>query len=118
MAHYVLPESSIDKAMKETARYVDTGVPLFLNSLVQRGAKRSQLVIKIAGGARMLAIPGMTGRLNIGDNNIAAVKIALGKERLPISAAAIGGDKGRSVHLLVGSGKVMVKTVYGDIVEL
>ena len=118
MAHFVLPGNGNAERFARSAKYVDTGVPLLVQEMIKQGAMRSRLLIKIAGGAQMLSVPGLDGRLNVGQRNIDAIKAALARERLPINAADLGGRYGRTVQLFTSTGTVVVKTVRKQGVEL
>ncbi len=114
MAHMVLPGSD----GKVSPKYVDTGVQLLLDEMDKQGAARSRLVVKIAGGAQMLSIPGMDQRLNVADRNIAAVKEAMALTGIRVAASDVGGNSGRTVQISLDSGKVMVRTAGGTHTEL
>ncbi len=118
VAHMALPGSGDPGSRKASPRYVDTAVPLLIQEMVRQGAIRSRMVVKIAGGARMLSIPGEEGRLSVAERNIEATRAALDKQGLCITAAAIGGSTGRTVHLFADSGKVTVRVAGGESGEL
>jgi chemotaxis protein CheD len=119
MAHMMLPDSKNSRdANGPAAKYVDTGTLALISRMVKQGADRSHLIIKIAGGARMLNIPGEYNHLDIGQRNIAEVKATLAREKLPLVGADVGGTFGRTVHLYLDSGRVVVKAVSGKIIEL
>jgi chemotaxis protein CheD len=113
----VLP-SSDGLAARPSPKYVDAGVRLLLEEMDSQGAIRRRVVVKIAGGAQMLSVPGLNGRLNVADRNIAAVKEALGQAGVPVSAADVGGNCGRTVQISLDSGQVVVKKTGGKSIEL
>lgn len=116
MVHAVLPNSG-DK--DPSPRYVDTGLPLLLDEMEKQGAVMSRVVVKVAGGAEMLSIPGFEGYLNIGKRNVVAVMAALAQQGIDNPIADVGGNFGRTVRLFLDSGKVVASTVMnGDNVEL
>lgn len=118
IAHMVLPNSNDGGNKKKSPRYIDTGVPLLVQEMSKQGAAKSRLVFKAAGGAQMLSIPGLNGRLNIGERNVAELKPTLAKEGISVSAADMGGNSGRTIQLFLDTGKVIVKTVGGRSIEL
>jgi len=118
IAHMVLPTSGNEDKKQISPKYVDTGVPLLFQEMSQQGAIKSRLVIKAAGGAQMLSIPGSNGRLNVGERNIAELKLALAREGRQASATDVGGTRGRTLKLFLGTGKVIVRTVDGISIEL
>ena len=116
MVHAVLPSS---EGKDPSPRYVDTGLLLLLEEMKKQGAIMSRVVIKVAGGAEMLSIPGFGGHLNIGKRNVAAVMVALAQQGIDNPIADVGGNFGRTVQLFLDSGRVVASTVMnGDNVEL
>jgi len=118
VAHMVLPNSGNEGKKQTSPKYVDTGVPLLFREMSRQGAIKSRLVVKAAGGAQMLSIPGANGRLNVGERNIAELKPALAKENVSVLATDVGGTLGRTLKLFLGTGKVTVRTVDGISIEL
>ena len=66
----------------------------------QEGAKLSNLVVKIAGGAQMLAL-GKSGGARVGERNGEAVIEVLSREGINVTAADLGGNRGRSVRMSI-----------------
>ena len=119
LAHMVLPRARVESdELGLRGKYIDTGVPWLLQKLYKLGAQRSNLILKITGGARMLNIPGNNNILDIGGKNIIQVKESLAKEGLKICAEELGGGLGRSVRFYVDTGKIQVKVVNGRIIDL
>ena len=112
MLHALLPSASAaDRVDGTPAKYVDQGVPLLVNSVLQRGAKLRRLVVRLAGGAQVLSIPGFHQSMNIGERNVRAAEAALEALGLRIQAQATGGNAGRTVKLYVANGQVTVKSL-------
>lgn len=118
IAHMLLPCSRNRDEMSSPVKYIDIGVPHILNKMVKMGATRSNMILKIAGGAKMLSIPGSNPNLDIGQKNIAEVKAAIDRERMLICGADLGGNFGRTIEFFIGSGKITVKAVNGILKEL
>ncbi len=119
LAHMVLPRSRIESdELGVRVKYIETGVPWLLQKMYRLGVQKSNLIIKITGGARMLNIPGNNSILDIGQKNIVQVKETLAKEGLKICAEDLGGGMGRSVRLYVETGRIQVKVVNGRIIDL
>ncbi len=112
MAHMVLPASSEGRAQGPDARFVDLGVPLLIDRMRRAGALRSRLVLKIAGGAHILAAA-TNGTLNIGRRNAEATREILTALGLQLHAEDTGGGHGRTVRLHVGTGEITVSTAGG-----
>jgi chemotaxis protein CheD len=119
LAHMLLPTCrSKNDISGSPSKYIDTAVPLLINRMIKQGAMRGSLIMKIAGGARMLSIPGENSHLDIGQRNIAEVKAALTRENMTICGAEIGGGYGRTVQFYVNTGRIIVKAVNGKVIEL
>jgi chemotaxis protein CheD len=112
MIHIVLPEHHTDNP-KEFSKYADTGVPLMLAKMIQGGANKDRLIVKIAGGAQMTISPGQKDTFKTGEKNLVQVMAALAKINIGLSAADVGGTLGRTVKLRISTGAVTVKTVNG-----
>ncbi len=112
MLHALLPSTSAANRVDGTpAKYVDQGVPLLVDSVLQRGGLLSRLAVWLAGGGQVLSIPGFDQALNIGERNVLAAEAALRALGLRIQARATGGQVGRTVKLYVANGRVTVKTL-------
>ncbi len=115
MLHALLPEAPDgSRPQNNPVKFVDQGVLLLINALVQSGAKRSRLAARLCGGAQMLAAPGFNDSLKIGERNILAAKVALQAVGVPIRAQATGGNIGRTAKLHIASGQVTVKVMGHD----
>ena len=118
MAHIVLPASNNGANAMLPAKFADRGIPLTIEKMEKAGAQRSRLVIKIAGGAKMLHGVKAGSILDIGERNIAAVNEAMQKAGLEIHAQDIRGDWGRCLWLYIASGLTRVKTAEQRIIDL
>ncbi len=119
MAHVVLPSA------KETSgqvallgKYADTAIPEMIAKMKELGAQTKDIEIKMVGGAQMFNLERGGNILNIGMRNILAVKTAIEKEKLKISASDTGGNKGRTLKLNVETGTVLVKILGQKEIEL
>jgi chemotaxis protein CheD len=104
LAHIVLPTASGRGALP--GKFADTALPHMLTQLSKVGVPRQGLVAKIAGGACMF---GVSGPLQIGDNNVEAVKMLLAKENIRIMGEDVGGQKGRRVTFDCATGELLVE---------
>jgi chemotaxis protein CheD len=119
MAHMLLPSCrSKSDISGSPSKYINTGAPLLINRMIKQGSQKQNLIVKIAGGARMLTIPGQCSQLDIGQKNIAEIKVTLDRENVPICASDVGGGFGRTVNFYLESGKITVKAVNGRMIEL
>ena len=108
LLHFLLPDSSLDSARAKNNPYFycDTGVPALLERMVNAGASKRHLTVRVAGGAQVLDDNGM---FNIGKRNHVAVRKALWKAGLLLHGEATGGSTSRSLRLEVRSGKLFIK---------
>ena len=74
MVHYMLPDSTQMRNNSNIAKFADTGIEELLRRVVGAGANRGRLVAKIAGGAKMFEVSGMSNVGNIGERNAIAAK--------------------------------------------
>jgi len=118
MIHMVLPCGD-GGANKQSPKYVDSGVPMLLDKMLEEGATKSNLVLKIAGGSKMLCVPGgANSRLDIGNRNIEETRNTIAKTGFRLEADDTGGTAGRTVQLFADSGRVTVKKVGGQAIEI
>jgi chemotaxis protein CheD len=104
LAHIVLPESN-DRT-DQVGKFADTAVPELIARMRKAGAFERRFETAIVGGARMFE---MSGGLDIGSRNEAAVRAALAKARIRIKAAQTGGSSGRTVKVDMGELLVTVR---------
>ena len=98
LAHVVLPESQGKTEPK--AKFADLAVPDLLERVVAAGAVKRRLEAILIGGARMFSVG---ASLDIGARNAEAVRDALDKEGIRISAEEVGGNRGRTARIIVGT---------------
>jgi chemotaxis protein CheD len=116
LAHVMLPDAAADPH-GPAAKYADRAVPALIREAEALGARRVRLEAVMVGGAQMFAA-GVGSTLDIGARNAAAVKEALQRARIPVRAEQTGGNRGRTMRLLVGEMKVTVKEAGGQEAEL
>jgi chemotaxis protein CheD len=112
LAHVVLPESR-DNAT-EPGKFADLAVPELIARMRRAGAGE-RLEAVLTGGARMFELG---SELDIGARNEAAVRHALAQARISVTAAATGGNRGRTVKVLPDDGSVSVREAGGETVTL
>jgi chemotaxis protein CheD len=111
MAHVLLPEPSIARDTSNPAKFATTAVPLLIERMRAAGATASRLDARLVGGASMFAALMSASSLNMGERNVAAVRVALEAAHVPVRAAEVGGEKGRSVRFIVAEGRTVVTSV-------
>ncbi|MBP7691518.1 MAG: chemotaxis protein CheD [Anaerolineales bacterium] len=117
LLHAVLPERAKD-ADPHSAKYADSGIQSLLGDLERQGALRSRLVVRMVGGANMLALKDAKQALNIGERNVVSARATLAGLRLRIAAEDVGGNKGRTVRLSVSDGRMTVRVLGSETRDL
>lgn len=116
MAHVVLPGASGNPAPHP--KFADAAIPMIIEQMQELGALKVRMVVKIAGGAQMVALNGTIGVMNIGDRNVEAITEIFTQHGLQIRAADTGGNHGRTARFSVESGTVLVSKAGGASHEL
>lgn len=108
LIHCMLPLSKVDrdKARKNPYMFVDTGVTKMLQELYDRGAKKKNLIAKLAGGAKLLDKKNI---FNVGERNVVIVRKILWKNDILIKGMDVGGAISRTVRLYMDDGKTTVR---------
>jgi len=108
LLHFMLPDSSLDseKAKKKPAMFADTGIPLLFKSCYKLGAEKKRMIIKIAGGAKILD---GANHFRIGQKNITALRKIFWRNNILIGGEDTGGEHSRAVQLNIFNGQVVVK---------
>lgn len=117
MVHIVLPDS-YGEPEQDQGKYADTGVPLLLNQMIDAGALKSRIIVKIAGGARMSRAKGIGDAFRIGERNAEAVQTALDNCSLSIKATDTGGHHGRTMRFYLDTERTEVTTHVKEIRDL
>lgn len=116
LAHVMLPRADEKNPSVEVpAKFANTAVPALLKAMgVSSADSARRLRAKIAGGANMFSkIVQAGGILQIGEQNIKAVREVLGGFRIPIVGENVGGVKGRLLVLDPTNKKIFVSCL-GD----
>jgi chemotaxis protein CheD len=98
LAHVVLPESAGKPG--PTGKFADLAVPDLIATLVDAGAAKRRLQAVLIGGARMFTVG---ASLDIGARNTEAVRDALVREGIKIHVEEVGGNRGRTARVIIGS---------------
>ncbi len=130
MAHIMLPDSSEYKneTYKPEIRntksiiilpylYADSAIETLLKELEGMVAHTQDIIAKMAGGGRMF--PSYNGTsVGIGEQNTTHIKQLLKKKLIPLVSEDVGGNHGRSVEFHVHSGKILVKAIGKESLEI
>jgi chemotaxis protein CheD len=109
MIHYMLPMSSItpEKARERPAMFADTGVPLLFQRVYSLGGKKSDLIVKVVGGA---SINDDNHTFDIGRRNYVILRKMFWKVGVVVAAEDVGGHVSRTTRLFVADGRTVVHT--------
>ena len=111
LIHIMLP-LNMETGRKSPLKYADTGIRETLREMERRGAVRSRLVAKIAGGARMFDVGGGGSLGNIGQRNIESVHMTLKREGIRLMKEDVGGSTARTLLFDAATGQSCVRS-YG-----
>jgi len=111
LLHIMLP-INMETGRTHPLKYADTGIKETLRAMEIKGAMRSRMTVKIAGGAKMFEVSG--GSLgNIGQRNIESVHTILRRENLRLIGEDVGGKIARTLLFDVASGQGCIRS-YGQ----
>ena len=117
MIHCLLPDSTIGqgKADFNPAMYVDSGLTLMLQKLIELGSNKKNWQIKAAGCGEPASA--LTEHFNIGNRNFIMLKKILWTNGLVLNNKLVGGNRPKTLFLDIKNGAVTVK-MGNDIVTL
>ncbi len=67
LAHIMLPDSTTIRNNSNIPKFADTGIEELVKQVTRRGANRSRLVAKIAGGAQMFGFNSNSEMVRVGE---------------------------------------------------
>ena len=111
MVHYMLPDSTQLKNNTNIAKFGDTGIRELYNQMLKNGAVARRLVAKIAGGAKMFEVSGLSNIGHVGERNAQQAKVMLKELNVPLIAEDTGLNFGRTVTLDCETGDFYIKAV-------
>lgn len=112
LAHIMLPDSkALHSPTVNVPKFADTGIEELVKRVVDRGANRTRLVAKIAGGAQMFAFQSNNEMVRVGERNVEATKKKLAELRIPILSEDTGKNFGRTVIFYPENGDFIIHAV-------
>ena len=110
MLHAMLPDSVIDprKGVESPYMFVDTGVPILFRQCYALGAIKSNMVVRVAGGATS-KVTREDDYFRIGERNFVALRKLLWRNNVLIQSHDVGGFVSRTMSLDLSTGQVLVK---------
>lgn len=117
LIHIMLPNSEKFKNNSNKFKFADTAIPIAIDMMIKKGAIKSKITAKIAGGAQMFKGENQKFNSDIGSRNVRAVESALSKSEISILGREIGGNKGRTMLVDSQTGVVTIKSLGINIIE-
>ena len=111
LAHIMLPDSTTIRNNSNIPKFADTGIEELVRQMTRKGANRSRLVAKIAGGAQMFGFNSNSEMVRVGERNVQATKKKLAQMRIPILAEDTGKNFGRTVIFYPETGDFVIRAV-------
>lgn len=117
MIHIMLP-INMEAGRKNPMKYADTGIRETVKAMEGRGAMRTRITAKIAGGAKMFEVSGDGSLGNIGQRNIESVRLNLRKEGIRLLKEDVGGSIARTLSFNPATGVGNIRAYGKKDVEL
>ena len=122
LCHAVLPRRPPDLAPNpldtEGYRYVDFCIADVARQLETMGAVRSQLQVKLFGGADVLPVSTTpSARLTVGRQNWQAALEVMRDESLGVTVSDLGGIRGCTLQFHTGTGEVLLRRLASPVYE-
>lgn len=111
LVHYMLPDSTKLKNNSNIAKFGDTGIRELYRKMIEKGASPTRMVAKIAGGAKMFEVSGLSSVGNVGERNAEEAKLILKELKVRLVAEDTGLNYGRTVVLNCENGEYLIKAV-------
>jgi len=112
LAHIMLPDSTqIRNSGNNIAKFADTGIKELVRQMEAKGAVKSRMVAKIAGGATMFQFTGKSDIMQVGERNAQASRATLKELGIPLLAEDTGANYGRTVTFYPENGNFIIRAV-------
>ena len=112
LAHVLLPSLSLGRRGAENpAKFPQSAIPALISEMASMGAEKRRITARLIGGASMFANLAPPGSMQMGERNVVATREVLNTHGIPVIGEAVGGDFGRSVHFVIETGTIRVRSV-------
>ena len=115
LVHIMLP-LNMETGRKNPLKYADTGIRETLKAMQLKGAMKSRITAKAAGGAKMFEVSGKGSLGNIGQRKIESVHAILKLEGMRLLAEDVGGSVARTLTFDADTGQAIIQS-YGKPVK-
>ena len=109
LTHILLPGRPKSGKTNLLGKYADEAPIESVRKILKKGGRRSNLVAKMTGGAKMFDELLVEGYLDIGTRNIEKVTKTLKKLAIPIAGQDVGGRLSRTVKFDTSTGLLTIK---------
>lgn len=103
-----VPKDPSSNPLSAEARYGINAMELLINDVLLKGARRGFLRAKVFGGSSMIDL-GREATFDVPRMNIQFVFDFLDRERVPVDAYSVGGDRPRRIHFFPRTTKVLMR---------
>lgn len=111
LAHITLPSYQFTKyTQEESSKFADSAILLMLKKMEEMGTSYFFTIAKIAGGGDMFGLPDTPSELDIGRQNVEAVRKYLQEYGIEVVAEEVLGSIPRTMELDLNTGKVILRT--------
>lgn len=111
LLHLLLPRPGDNGTSNDNPYlYATTGIPRLFKAAYTMGARKENIVVKMAGGAMVLD---ERDSFDIGKRNCIIARKIFWKNGILISGEDVGGTMWRSLDLEVGSGRLWIRNAEG-----
>jgi chemotaxis protein CheD len=114
LCHGVLPVCPPAVGVTEGYRYVDFAILHLIRQLESLGAERSEVQVKVFGGADVLPVHVSKSRKKtVGHQNWYTALEVLRRENVRVRASDVGGSLGRTIQFNTWTGEVLLRRLSG-----
>jgi putative nucleotidyltransferase with HDIG domain len=114
IASLLLPEAVGRCSNWCPGNYADSGLPLFIEKLVEAGASRERLEARVAGGSCFGHISGKVASPNLGGQTADVALAILQRENIPVHRAETGGTNHLTMLLDTRNWQVSIELLQED----
>jgi chemotaxis protein CheD len=113
LCHAMLPsyqgKSPANTSLAAGRRYVDFTIRDLARQFDARGVPRSEVQVKVFGGADVLTVTHEASRPTVGRQNCEAAMRVLHDEGFDVVASSLGGTSGVHIQFHTGTGEVLLR---------
>ncbi len=110
LSHILLPQYKSISGENAPMKFADSAIPLLIQRMEAKGARRVHMQAKIAGGAQMFPSKGNSSIAAIGQQNVQSVKATLQSLRIPLLAEDTGANFGRTLYFSAADYKMVIRS--------